>query len=394
MGWRDEYQQAKWRGVPFYVRRAESEYGRRVQQHSFPNKDVPETEDLGRRPRSYRMEGYLLGDDFYTQKDTMLRAVEAHGPGLLVHPYYGELFVTCVRCRVTDTDKELGITRLNFEFQEQGVNLLPKAVPNPKALANSVKTGALSAINDAFLKAYSIVNKPFAEVQKLITAVEQGIALTETVRRSVGNVASFQRQVISMGDSVTALINNAADLGTESIGVLTFGTFPFDGEVRVDADSAKQMFDEMGGLFGGSGETPSDDSSPVKAYNDLMTQASTVTAGGLIPEVEFESLEDLEASALVVLDQIDAIEEAGVEDNAVLTALRETRVVIRNDVEDRADRLSRTSEVVLPETLPAVVLSNNLYGDIDQESSILTRNHIDHPGFVDGRRPIKVLISA
>jgi prophage DNA circulation protein len=119
-----------------------------------------------------------------------------------------------------------------------------------------------------------------------------------------------------------------------------------------------------------------------------------VTAGGLIPEVEFESLEELEASAEIVLTQIDGIEESGIEDSGVLEALRETRVTIRNDVAARADRLSRTAEVTLPETIPAVVLSNQLYGNIDQETAILRRNGLDHPGFVDGQRPIKVLISA
>lgn len=394
MGWRDQYQQASFRGVTFYVRRAESEFGRRTQLHIFPNKDAPESEDLGRRARRYTVEGYLLGDNFYDQKDTLLRAVEAHGPGRLVHPYYGELFVACIRCRVTDTDRELGITRFTLEFEEAGIELQPQAVPNPKAVADSVKRGALSAINDAFLAAYSIVLQPFAEVRKLITAVEQGISIVETARRSVANVASFQRQILSMDDSVTALINNATDLAVEMIGVATFGTYPFQGEVRVSTDNAKQMLDEMSSLYDGSGEDPSDDESPVKAFNDLLIQTAVVTAGGLIPEVEFASLEDLEAAAAVVFDQIDGIEESGIEDNGVLEALRQTRVSIRDDVDARSDRLSRTAELTLPETIPAIVLSNSLYGDISQEGTILSRNSIDHPGFVDGRRPIKVLIHA
>lgn len=392
MAWRDEYQQASFRGVPFFVRRTQSEFGRRVQLHEFPNRDTPEAEDLGRRPRVYGVEGYLLGPDFYAQKDTFLRAVEAHGPGRLVHPYYGELFVVCRRCRVTDSDRELGITRLQLEFTEAGDELEPTAVTNPKVFADTVKRNGLTAVNDAFLRAYSIVLQPFAEVQKLTAAVDQGINLIDTARRSVANVASFQREILSMGDDVARLINSAADLAVDTLGILTFGTFPFEGEIRVSTDNAKQMLDEMGPLYEGTTEEPRDDASPVKAYNDLMIQAAVITAGGLIPEVEFDSLEALEESAATVFEQIDAIEDSGIDDIDLLRALRETRATIRADVEARADKLSRLSDIVLPESLPAIVLSNNLYGNIDQEQDILARNGLDHPGFVDGRRPIKVLI--
>ncbi len=51
MNWADKYQQAFFRGVPFYVERAELEAGRRLQVHTFPNRETPYTEDLGRLPR-------------------------------------------------------------------------------------------------------------------------------------------------------------------------------------------------------------------------------------------------------------------------------------------------------------------------------------------------------
>jgi prophage DNA circulation protein len=393
MGWRDEYQQASFRGVPFFVRRARTEFGRRTQLHVFPNRDTPESEDLGRKPRRYGVEGYLLGDDFYTQKDTFLRAVEAHGPGLLVHPYYGQILVACKRCSITDTDRELRITRMDLDFEEAGEELEPSAVANPKSTADSVKKSGLAAVNNAFLRAYTIVNKPLAEVNKLVSAVEQGADLINTARRSVANVASFQREILDIGNSVTALINNATDLATDTLSVLTFGTFPFDGEVRVTTEDAKQMYDEMVTLFDGTDEEPTDDESPVKAYNDLLEQSAAITAGGLIPEVEFDSLDALLASAEAVYNKIDALEEAGIDDNDLLEAFRETRAAIRADIEARQDRLSRLSETVLPDSLPAIVLSNSLYGNIDQEQDILRRNGLDHPGFVPGHQPIQVLIN-
>jgi prophage DNA circulation protein len=394
MGWRDEYQRAEWRGVAFYVRRAELETGRRAELHTFPNRDKPESEDLGRRARRYGVEGYLLGDDYFDQKETFLRAVEAPGAGLLVHPYYGELLVACVRCRVSDSDRELGIARLDLEFQETGDELEPKAEPNPRAVANTAKIDALAAINDAFLDAYSVVSKPLAEVNKLKRAITNGANLVNSTRRAVANVASYQRDLLNIDRNVAALVNDAESLAQETIGVLTFGTYPFQGEVRVDENDAGQMFTDLTELFDGVGETPSDDASPVKAYNDLFVRAATVTAGGLIPEVDFASLEDLEAAADIVFAKIDELEDAGLEDVDVLESLRRVRVVIRDDIESRADRLARTAEIVLPETIPALVLSNELYGDIDQEENILRRNDLDHPGYVTGRRPLKVLIDA
>lgn len=391
-GWRDKYRQASFRGVPFFVKRAELQGGRRTQLHTYPNRDIPYSEDLGRAPRIYAIDAFVIGDDFFDQKETLIRALEEHGPGKLVHPYYGDLLLACRRYRVTDSDSELRMARVNLELQESGELVVPTVSINTPAIVNLAKTSALIRLLEGFIKAFDIALQAFAEVRKVVSTVQQALDLIDTVRQSVGEIAEFQREITSLADDIPGLIANVTDLGEGLIGVTSFGTFPYDGEFRTGDFDTRQMFDEILGLFDFAPETPNSTTSPVKAVNDLIQIAGTVVAGGLIAEMPFQSFDAAQEAAANVFVKIDALLVAGIDDDDLANALRDLRDAIVTDIEERSDSLPRLGEITLPDSVPAIVLSNDLYGDLSEEDGIVARNGIDHPGFVDGLRPIKVLI--
>lgn len=391
MGWRDQYQAASFRGVPFYVERAESEFGRRTQLHIFPNKDLPYSEDLGRRPREYSLDGYLLGDDFYAQKDKFVEAIEAPGPGQLIHPYYGVLLVSCTSCRFTDTNKELGIARMSLAFQESGEAIEPVVRINSRSFTNSVKISGLSAAYSAFLRAYSVINKPLSEVNKVIAATQSVANIASTARRAVADVASYRRLLTGLTSRAMELAQNPAELATQTQNALVFGTFPFIGEVRTSVDNAKQMLNEMRAFFNGTPDISPDPLSPVSVLNDYIKTTATITAAGLIVESPFETIDSLKESAQIVYAQIDAVEDSGFDDSDTLASFRALRVAIRSNIKERADSLPQLRDLLLPESVPAIVLSNTLYGNVDRENDILRRNGLDHPGFLPGASSIKVL---
>jgi hypothetical protein len=73
---------ASFRGVPFFVGESERAGGRRAVGHEFPFRDDPFVR--GPRPpaREFRIDGYVLGDDYLTQRDALLAALEDEsGPG-------------------------------------------------------------------------------------------------------------------------------------------------------------------------------------------------------------------------------------------------------------------------------------------------------------------------
>lgn len=392
MGWRDRYRQASFRGIPFYVRRAEFQGGRRNQLHIFPTRDVPYSEDLGRSPRIYPIEGYVIGDDYFEQKDDLIRALETFGPGKLVHPYYGDLLLSVRRFRFVDSNTELRMSRVTIEFQESGETLEPTVTSNTKATTDLKKKSALQAAQAAFLNAYSIASRPLAEVNKVRNTVSNTIALVESARRTVANYADYQRKLIQMAADVPGLVATPSQLVEDTIEIFSFGSFPFDGDPRTGDLNPRNMFDELVTLFDIATETPADDTSPVKVMNDLNEQAAVIVAGGLIPEVNYDSFDAANEAAQTVFRKIDSMVSAGIADDDLTESLRDLRDAIVTDIEERSDSLPRLGEVTPPDSIPAMVLSNDLYGDLSEEDGIVTRNAVDHPGFVDGLRPIKVLI--
>ena len=45
-------------------------------------------------------------------------------------------------------------------------------------------------------------------------------------------------------------------------------------------------------------------------------------------------------------------------------------------------------------TLPALVITHTLYGNVDKEQDVIARNRIQHPGFTPGGEVLEVLVDA
>ena len=118
MSWRDRLAPASFRGVPFYVESSDYTTGRRTVEHEYPFKDdAPFTEDMGRSSRSISVDGYVLGEDYFTERDALLDALETSGPGELIHPYLGTINVAVGTVRVRESSKDGGIAFFNIDFR-------------------------------------------------------------------------------------------------------------------------------------------------------------------------------------------------------------------------------------------------------------------------------------
>ncbi len=151
MSWKDNLQDASLRGIPFKVDEDEATFGRRVQVHEYPNRDKPWAEDLGRATRRFRVQAYLIGDDFFEQRNKLIEAIEKPGSCTLVHPYYGEMTVTVDDAvRVSHSVSEGRMCRVSFSFIESGELSFPAA-----GLATGQKlTSSVSFLDDALSSAF------------------------------------------------------------------------------------------------------------------------------------------------------------------------------------------------------------------------------------------------
>ena len=120
------------RGARFRLDSYSTETGRRVDLREYPLRNIPQGEDLGRRARRFSFTAYVLGERWESERDQLLNACEADGPGTLVHPFHGEHLVLCEGCTVSES-RSGGIRYCAFElaFVEAGSFETPTSTADP-----------------------------------------------------------------------------------------------------------------------------------------------------------------------------------------------------------------------------------------------------------------------
>ena len=69
-----------------------------------------------------------MGENYLQERDALIEALEAYGPGELIHPKYGMLNVVVLgRVSIRESHTEGGIARFAITFAEAGENTFPRA---------------------------------------------------------------------------------------------------------------------------------------------------------------------------------------------------------------------------------------------------------------------------
>ncbi|MDU5780386.1 MAG: DNA circularization N-terminal domain-containing protein [Pantoea sp.] len=438
MSWIDNLQDASLRGVPFKVDEDEATFGRRVQVHEYPNRDKPWAEDIGRATRRFSVQAYLVGDDYFEQRNRLIEAVEKPGSCTLVHPFYGEMTVTVTdEVRVSHTRDEGRMCRVSFSFIESGELSFPKA-----GIATGAKLTGAAALMDDFLssafEAFGLDGLPdftqngvlddatemFDTVTDAMQYVDSGISAASRLMQGDLSVLlmppssgmNFVNQLQTMWRAGTKLTGNVTDLITMVKGLsgisLDTGLAP-RGVWKTDSTSTQARTEQrnyvaqairtsaLSEAVNTVTNLPKSTSSTTKladqqasatvivshpAVNDVLEDdtavgVTTSTATDTVPS--WDDLTEVRDTLNTAIDQ----EMVRVTDDGLFLALRQVRTALNEDITARLEQTSRTVERIPPEVLPAVVLAADWYDDAGREYDITARNAIRHPGFV----PVKTL---
>lgn len=145
MTWKDGLRPASFRGVAFHTRDRGSESGRAIVTHEYPKRNTPYSEDMGREARKWSVDAYVVGDDYMSRRDALIRACEQPGPAAYTDHWGRSGRVVCDKVAVKETSDEGRMARLTLSFIEAGA-AMPVATPATAAgLAGAASAlGALS----------------------------------------------------------------------------------------------------------------------------------------------------------------------------------------------------------------------------------------------------------
>lgn len=422
MAWRDNYRAATFRGVGFFVATADSSHGRRQAVHETAQRDIPYTEDLGRKSREFGITGYLLGKEYDVDREELIRVCEQAGPGVLVHPYRGELTVVCRGLTVSESSEEGGKCTISMTFLEAGEPSYPTAKVDSinaiSAKAGEVtEAGKENFLAEFFTKGYPSFVADSATAQ--IRGLSDFLSSPEfIISGEIQAVSDYYDKVKSIGASAFDLIQepfNFASQVVDAVGSIrsAFGNSAFGMLINLyDRYFPGDESDRDGG--GGGGEVASTTPSRQQVVKNTAAVAALVRQASIsqsaLAAVVTQTTEEVSSdgkkttasptkydsyeSAIVVRtelsDRLDDESEATPND-LVYIALTDLRTAVVQAVPDPDQDLPRLATFSPRKTLPSLVVAYQLYGDAGRADDIVARNDPRRPGFLTGGQALEVL---
>ncbi len=398
--WKSSYRSGSFRGVPFVTEDHEAAGGRRGPTHEFPQRDLPYAEDTGARAKRYSINIFVLGDDVYDQRDALIAALEERGPGVLVHPFLGQLDVICRDWALTESTTEGGIARFSVEFDQSGRALAGEVSRDTAEQSRDIGKAAADAGIAMFEAEFSVDGLPsFAvdgatfDIERFAKSALGAAGLLGGAGKALRAFESGIDQLNGALDLVYAPIRLANNVTAMVRGVAALGLSPV---LRLRA--LTRLFDDNRRPRTVIGRTPvrNAERANAQAFAELIAITSASEIANAVSAIRFASRDEavsLRASVTLPLDEA-ASDYANLGRDDAANALDTIRFAIVRDVAARGSTLAPIGRITPEATLPSLVIAHRLYGAADlsgNEADLVTRNRIPHPGFIAAARALEYL---
>lgn len=379
---------ASFRGVPFFVESDEIGGGRRAVVHEFPLRDLPYAEDLGAASVALRVDGYVIGDDYLTQKEALIAALQGEaGPGELVLPGHGVKSAICLKwgCRTSRGDG--GMATFALEFVETPAQApAPVEVVDSAALVSSGADDALLAVSAEFEEQYDVADLPAFALESAETALTEAAGALES---QVAPIVANTQELAVLTGRIALLTAQASSLVREPASVLGEFRAAITGLVETAANAPGALMDalidayaiDLGPTVVPTTATRERERANQVAFVGALRRILALEAARLAPVVPYVSIEEATDARDRVAAMIEE-QEITAEDTA-FPALADLRSQVLRAVPGTL-QLASVVTVTRNVPTPSLVLAYQLYGSVEREADIVARNSINHPGFVSG----------
>ena len=82
---------ANYKGVEFAIRDMPTTGGNRIIKFNYPGSDKQSIEVQGKAPRSFSLTAVIPHENYFSERDELLRVLEDGERGTLVHPTFGAI---------------------------------------------------------------------------------------------------------------------------------------------------------------------------------------------------------------------------------------------------------------------------------------------------------------
>ncbi len=379
---------ASFRGVTFFVQRAERTGGRRKVTHEFPKRDDPFIEDLGRKARTYPIEGYVIGDDYIDARDALTSALEdVEGPGTLVHPYYGIRRCVCDNFTISESIDDGGMANFRIQFDEAPVQAVtPTDVSDFVDLVSTSADLAFTGISDEFVRIYDVTNQPAFALESLSAELT---AISDRLESELSGIVDTTQELAKLKQEIGIITAQASSLVRTPAAMLDAFKDAISNLVITAVTAPLGFVNSLVATYGEpqqdlalpSSSTRIQEALNQQAQADALRRILVIEAARLTPTATFSTIDDALFTRGTVLDLLD-LQLLTAEDDS-FTELQQLRADVILAVPGDAE-LARILTREQRSTINSLLLTYQLYGSLDLEFDVVARNNVRHPGFISG----------
>ncbi len=385
MAWRDDLRKASFRGIDFEIDTAGVTIGRRLARHEYPQRDLPYMEDMGRKAREYKIDAFIVGADYMPRRDVFIAAIEASGPGQLVHPWHGTLLVTVADCSLTESTQHGGLAKFSISFVEAGKAVEPNESADTQGLLNAQYGQCQLDFAKDFAQTFSVSGLPDFAVSDALSGVNALLALPGA---SLGHPDLLRADATSarrglLPENLSSTLFNAAMLGVgilsliESASILThLLAFNLPKSVRATPASFAQNNNR-------------------RALEVLVVQAAVARRVMDLSAAGYSTLDDARLARAEVVARTDTVLLSESTGDLAGNALAQLRTVAINHFIRMMPDLPKVIALTPKIVRPSLAIVHETYGDrwlIDgRDDEVIARNRISHPGFVPAGNPLEMV---
>ena len=360
--------------MPFKVEEGGRTAGRRVAEFQFPKSDTPYAEDMGRAAQRWQITGYVIGDDYIAQRDVLLDACDADGPGILIHPSLGAINVMCGPVSSHESRLRGGICVFEMLFIERGQAPSAAVTDDTQGL---VSTQADTSGDDVSSALDGNLAAAFA-AGATVANIAEGVGILTSMLNLLSGTVSGQTGI--PGSDLFFAINDLivggeSDIRASALGTPLFAVFEQATTAGATLAGMQTVLNSLVTL------------TPAGAIGIAIANAginmTLVEQARILSATTFSSSNDVSAAIASNNANFSAAEESIADSGDVGTyqSLVALHASVTRDLINRALQLPSLVTYSVPRSLPSLRLAMFLYADSTRADELVAENKVIHPAF-------------
>ena len=388
----------RYKGVEFLFDSMPTTGGNRLVKFNYPGSDKQSVERQGKAPRTFTITAIIPHDDYYRNRDELLRVLDDGLAGTLSHPTFGEI-ENIINGVYTLTEKitELGRATITIPFEVDDAKGIPV---QSEELTTQVQAESI-ALNDQIEVDLDIGYEVepnntgnFADAETNLGGIVSELNIAaDSAAKITSKAAEYKKTLKEFNDNIRSFIREPVTgkdkLSSSIVGLFTEIGSLFD--IPADAYAAyKKVFD-----FGNEDVAIKENTfGKIERSKNRKLIKANVKAQSLsfayveAVQIDYETTDDLDIVQNELETQYLDIRNNQLMSNEALEHLDILRVVALKALDDA--RVG-TRRIITIETKrrPLSVLIYAFYGNTDLMDVIADINNIKQNAFVEGE--IKIL---